>query len=361
MNQNQWTAFKDITAGSVGGMFGTFLGQPADVVKTRMQTASLKNPLYTSNLHCMKQIVSKEGIHGFFKGITPPLLSSIPINAIIFPVQHIALNYISGSERKPNGIENALAGGVAGFVQAPIASVNELLKIQLQSNHNKPIQGKSSITQQVSHLLATQGIRNGLFRGLSLTIVRDVPGFSIYFYAYDVSTQQISLFRNFMRELHRLDDIDPNEDNFMESSIGRTNSSVNSSTTSKIKIPAHNDGFEEIYDSMASFVGGGIAGVLSWLFTLPIDCLKTIVQAPAPSNEGNRAPNMYTEPRRSAIAIARSGYNSNGLSFFFRGVKPTLIRAFFVNAGVFVGYEFVVEKLNLLDDHFDHEVEDIEF
>ena len=44
MNQNQWTAFKDIMAGSVGGMFGTFLGQPADVVKTRMQTASLQNP-----------------------------------------------------------------------------------------------------------------------------------------------------------------------------------------------------------------------------------------------------------------------------------------------------------------------------
>ena len=105
MNQNQWTAFKDITAGSVGGMFGTFLGQPADVVKTRMQTASLQNPLYTSNLHCIKEVVSKEGIRGFFKGITPPLLSSIPINAIIFPVQHIALNYISGSERKPNGID----------------------------------------------------------------------------------------------------------------------------------------------------------------------------------------------------------------------------------------------------------------
>ena len=67
MNQNQWTAFKDIMAGSVGGMFGTFLGQPADVVKTRMQTTSLKNPLYTSNLHCMKQIVSKEGYTRIFQ------------------------------------------------------------------------------------------------------------------------------------------------------------------------------------------------------------------------------------------------------------------------------------------------------
>ena len=65
MNQNQWTAFKDIMAGSVGGMFGTFLGQPADVVKTRMQTASLQNPLYTSNLHCIKEVVVRGG--GFSK------------------------------------------------------------------------------------------------------------------------------------------------------------------------------------------------------------------------------------------------------------------------------------------------------
>ena len=69
MNQNQWTAFKDIMAGSFGGMVGTFLGQPADVIKTRMQTMNFTNPIYTSNLHCVKEIVRIEGVGGFFKGI----------------------------------------------------------------------------------------------------------------------------------------------------------------------------------------------------------------------------------------------------------------------------------------------------
>ena len=67
MNQNQWTAFKDIMAGSFGGMVGTFLGQPADVIKTRMQTMNFTNPIYTSNLHCVKEIVRIEGVGGFLR------------------------------------------------------------------------------------------------------------------------------------------------------------------------------------------------------------------------------------------------------------------------------------------------------
>ena len=123
MKQSQWTAFKDIMAGSIGGMFGTLLGQPSDVIKTRMQTMNFTNPIYASNIHCVKEVMRKEGVSGFFKGITPPLLSSIPINAIIFPVQHISLNFITGSSRKPTGSENALAGGIAGFVHYSVGGI----------------------------------------------------------------------------------------------------------------------------------------------------------------------------------------------------------------------------------------------
>ena len=358
MNQNQWTAFKDIMAGSFGGMVGTFLGQPADVIKTRMQTMNFTNPIYTSNLHCVKEIVRIEGVGGFFKGIIPPLVSSIPINAIIFPVQHLSLAYISESDRKPNGSENAFAGGIAGFVQSPIASVNELLKIQLQSNRQGEMQ---SIMYRMKHLVKTQGVNNGLFRGLSLTILRDVPGFSIYFYSYDLSIRQITLFRQFLKEFNSID-IDHNDDN--AKSIPPNEIIIDEFTAlvgPRFVVNDDTDDYEQLYDSLASFVGGGIAGVMSWLFTLPIDCLKTIVQAPAERSEKDKVPHKFTEPRRPVMEIAKAGYKSNGISFFFRGVKPTLIRAFFVNAGVFVGYELLMDKMKLFDKYFDDEVEDIEF
>ena len=362
MNQSQWTAFKDIMAGSIGGMFGTFLGQPADVIKTRMQTMNFTNPIYTSNIHCVKEIMRKEGISGFFKGITPPLLSSIPINAIIFPVQHISLNFVTGSSRKPTGSENALAGGIAGFVQAPIASVNELLKIQLQSNRNYNVQGETSIMHRIKYLIRTQGITNGLFRGLSLTIIRDIPGFSIYFYTYDLCVLQISTFREFLKDFETID-IDHVDDNQIRAPSS-TNVVIDETTAlfgPTVVRGVDEHGYKQVYDSMTSFVGGGIAGVLSWLFTLPIDCLKTIVQAPAEQNEKNKIPNKFTEPRRPVIEIAKAGYKSNGMSFFFRGVKPTLVRAFFVNAGVFVGYELIIEKMKLFDKYFNDGVEDIEY
>ena len=77
----------------------------------------------------------------------------------------------------------------------------------------------------------------------------------------------------------------------MESSIGRTNSSVNSSTTSKIKIPATMTDLKKYtipwHLCRVALLSAFVA------VHLPIDCLKTIVQAPAPSDVGNRALNMY--------------------------------------------------------------------
>ena len=40
-------------------------------------------------------------------------------------------------------------------------------------------------------------------------------------------------------------------------------------------------------------------------------------------------------------------------NFFFRGVKPTLMRAFIVNAAVFFGYNQAKRYLKQFDHHFE--------
>lgn len=104
-------------------------------------------------------------------------------------------------------------------------------------------------------------ITNNLFRGLFLTILRDSIGFAIYFSCYDL-------------------------------------------LQSKNNNP---------------FLNGGISGVLSWIYSYPIDVIKTKYQiSNLPLNKIVRNQNTY---------------------MLFSGMNLMLIRAFFVNAGIFFSYE----------------------
>jgi solute carrier family 25 carnitine/acylcarnitine transporter 20/29 len=56
---------KDLTAGTVGGIAQVLVGQPFDIVKVRMQTAS--KGTYRGMLHCAGGILTKEGPLAFYK------------------------------------------------------------------------------------------------------------------------------------------------------------------------------------------------------------------------------------------------------------------------------------------------------
>ena len=111
-----------------------------------------------------------------------------------------------------------------------------------------------------------------------------------------------------------------------------------------------------MYDNVSCLVSGGLAGVVSWLITMPIDVLKTTVQAQllldsSPSDETFGK----TKARPSIISIAKRGFEMDGYNYFFRGVKPTLIRAFIVNAAVFFGYNQAKRHLKIFDHHFEND------
>lgn len=53
------------------GFFATLLACPFDVVKTRYQSQSFINPLYSSGTMCLKQIVKNDGITVLFRGFAP--------------------------------------------------------------------------------------------------------------------------------------------------------------------------------------------------------------------------------------------------------------------------------------------------
>ena len=104
-------------------------------------------------------------------------------------------------------------------------------------------------------------MNNNLFRGVFLTILRDSIGFSIYFSSYQ----------------------------FLQNS----------------------------YDN--PFLNGGVSGVLSWVYSYPIDVIKT----------------KYTIYDKPLLSIIKNQNKQKLLS----GINIMLIRAFFVNGGIFCIFE----------------------
>lgn len=68
-------ALANIAAGGLAGAVVTFLTNPLDVVRTRLQTQSMEAEAYHYNsaMHTIREMWAAEGVKAFFKGTTPRL------------------------------------------------------------------------------------------------------------------------------------------------------------------------------------------------------------------------------------------------------------------------------------------------
>eukprot|EP00591_Stephanopyxis_turris_P008515 CAMPEP_0195516204 /NCGR_PEP_ID=MMETSP0794_2-20130614/6997_1 /TAXON_ID=515487 /ORGANISM="Stephanopyxis turris, Strain CCMP 815" /LENGTH=316 /DNA_ID=CAMNT_0040644737 /DNA_START=607 /DNA_END=1557 /DNA_ORIENTATION=+ len=71
--------FATLMAGGLAGMFNVIVGVPADVLKSRYQTAP--EGAYKGLYDVYHQLIRKEGIVSLYKGLTPALLRAFPANA----------------------------------------------------------------------------------------------------------------------------------------------------------------------------------------------------------------------------------------------------------------------------------------
>ena len=67
-----------LIASSLSNMAGTLASHPLDTLKVRMQLD--ERPLTSRQI--IHETIKKEGTFGLFKGVTQPLVGTIPVNAM---------------------------------------------------------------------------------------------------------------------------------------------------------------------------------------------------------------------------------------------------------------------------------------
>lgn len=249
MNDN----LKHFQNGALSGMVGVFISHPFDTIKACIQDGK-KVPL---------------SFRGLYRGIMSPFFGVGFEKAIVFGTYTNTANCML--ERGYHyGIVNAVAGGLSGFAASFIVTPIERVKILRQTNQKVGMRDLHP---------------NYLFRGLSATFTREMPGFAIYFSVYEG-----------MKKHYYTD-------------CGK-------------EIPAY-----------CSFLIGGLSGAVSWIFIYPQDCIKTRMQA-----------NQETHKKKFS-ETAKLMWKEGGIKGLYRGFHFALMRAVPLHAGTFMTME-MLKKYN---------------
>ncbi|CAG8825043.1 894_t:CDS:2, partial [Racocetra persica] len=193
-----------------------------------------------------------------------------------------------------------VAGFGSGIACFLVSTPTELVKCRAQAVKQKSLFMSSTTWNVFKDIIQTRGIK-GLYQGGLITIIRDAPGYGVYFWTYEALKRSLNV----------------TSDNF------------------------------DHYNSPKLLFSGGMAGVLSWASIYPLDVIKSRIQTQPVLSKSNMNKTMtsfvyYNRPLTKIhvsstscsgiIGCAICSYRKEGISVFFKGITPTLVRALPVNA-----------------------------
>ncbi|KAG6003036.1 hypothetical protein E4U21_002424 [Claviceps maximensis] len=219
---------------------------------------------FNSTLDGLRKIARNEGVTTLWRGLSPTLLMTIPANIIYFTgydwLRYNAMSPFSGlsGDKAP-----LVAGSSARILAATAVGPIELFRTRMQA---------ASGTSTTNHLTETlRGVREmvaahgygSLWRGLTLTLWRDVPFSGLYWWGYETIRAGLTDAREERqgRPLTRSHGHSHTRDDGLERARRRSQSREN-----------HMDTFVD------SFTAGALSGALASMVTMPFDVGKTRTQ-----------------------------------------------------------------------------------
>ena len=229
----------EFICGMIGGIVGTLVSHPPDTIKTRIQTntaSTIKDALKMGNL---------------YRGVSAPLVGIGFEKLIVFGFY---------GECKKKGFSDGLSGLIGGFASTLVVVPVDRIKILMQN--------KEKISLELLK-------PSSLYKGFSITLFRETPGFGIYFTTYNKLTENFNKEKNLLK----------------------------------------------------SFLFGSLSGLTSWIFIYPSDLIKTKYQS------------IKNENNVKITQVIKDIIKNEGFIGFYRGFKYAIMRAIPLHGGVFLGYE----------------------
>ena len=143
---------------------------------------------FTSTFDALQKIARNEGALSLWRGLSPTLVMAIPGNVIYFTGYDALRSNPRSPIRKhvPENYAPLVAGSVARVAAAIVVSPVEMFRTRMQAatTDGKGQKVFMDTLRGMGQLAQTQGYSN-LWRGLTLTMWRDVPFSGIYWWGYE--------------------------------------------------------------------------------------------------------------------------------------------------------------------------------
>ncbi|KAK1755040.1 mitochondrial carrier protein MTM1 [Echria macrotheca] len=312
----------NIGNGVAGPGNGTAAAAECAVEQTQQRT-------FNSTLDGLRKIARNEGVTTLWRGLSPTLIMAIPANIIYFTgYEWLRFNPKSPIQRL--GIRDEYAplvgGAVARTLAATAVSPIELFRTRLQALSSSS--SKTAASQKSSPLLDTfRGIKDmvhlhgyrALWRGLTLTLWRDVPFSGMYWLGYETIRGKLTDARERMRGRSEGRDFEPERDSRSRARARRRSQSRNN----------HTETFTD------SFVAGALSGAIASVATSPFDVGKTRTQVyrEAPSSVAAKGPTPQqfagsgVVPEESNMTrLLWHIFKTEGLPGLFKGWIPRTLK-----------------------------------
>lgn len=167
-----------------------------------------------------------------------PLVGIGAVNALLFAANSNLKSHLQTHPNELLSLEKiALAGAGAGIVNSILASPVELLKIKMQAQFGSKanaIQGKryfSGPFDCARYLIQRDGIAHGLFRGMLATVMREIPAYAGFYSGFELTKRQLT------------------------------------------------HGGKQDANVFQLMVSGAVGGIGYWLFSYPLDVVKSVVRS----------------------------------------------------------------------------------
>jgi solute carrier family 25 protein 39/40 len=142
---------------------------------------------FNSTFDGLRKIARNEGVTTLWRGLSPTLVMTIPANIIYFTgYDWLRFNKASPINRiVSDGYAPLVAGSIARIVAAMVVSPIEMFRTRMQASTSVSSSGHITETARgIREMVQVRGYAS-LWRGLSLTLWRDVPFSGIYWWGYE--------------------------------------------------------------------------------------------------------------------------------------------------------------------------------
>lgn len=275
-----------LVGGTVGGVLQAASSHPFDTIKSRVQRG-----VYPTAVVCMRETFAREGLRGFYRGVTPPLFLSGVYNSILFSINQCMMNLMTpeGHDKKVplplwrTAIASQLTAPLYVLAITPMEVVKVKLQVQPQEAGTRLYSGPIDCVKKT----VRQDGPAALLKGYIPTVLSRIVGLPFYFGAYQVAKGYL--------------------------------------TPKELK---HGEALP-IYVPMLS---GVAAGLFFWGSNYPFDFLKTQAQA--------------STGKTSMMEVAKLTISNHGVKGLYRGFGACMIRSIPANSTVWIGIEFTSQFMS---------------